>query len=82
MKAAAGWRIDRAWNVSGQDDTIAFPAGRRDGNRRYQRARIRVLRARKNQFAVTYFDDHAQIHNRDPMGQMLHDGQVMADEQQ
>src|ERR1700720_1307737 len=80
VEAAAGGRVDRAWDVARKDDPRARRAwlGHRHGGE--QRFRIRMFRRREDLPLVSHFDDLAEIHHGYPMGDVLDDRQIVADE--
>ncbi len=51
------------------------------GHRRQQRLGVGMLRVVVKRVAVGQFDDLAQVHHRDPVGDVAHHRQVVADEQ-
>ena len=70
---AAGRRVDGAWHIACQDDSLPFE-GRiwnRDG--RQQGFRIRVEGTPVKRIRIGCFDDLAEIHDRYPAGNMFDD---------
>ena len=51
------------------------------GTSREQRLRIGMVRAREHLVGRRLFDDAAEIHDRDAVGEVLDDAEIMADEQ-
>lgn len=82
VKSAATRRIDRARHVALQDHAAARDAGLNGRHGRKERTRVGVGRRAKGALARSDFDDLAEIHDRDAMGHVLDDRQVVADEQQ
>ena len=81
VKRAAGGRVHRARNVSLEHDALALLAGIGDGNGAKQRLGVRVLRLFVEVFGRCLFDYQAQVHHRDALREILHDLQVMGDEE-
>ncbi len=83
MEAAAGRRVDRARDVALEDDPPALPLGDRvrDRDRRQQRPGVRVARRAVELLRRPELDDLAQVHDRHPVADVLHDRQVVGDEQ-
>ena len=79
------WKRHRRGSRPGLDVTVdgwqgALPMGVRPRDGRQQDARIRVARVAENVRAGADLDDAAEIHDRDTVGDMLHDGQIVGDE--
>ena len=51
-------------------------------HRRQQRHRVRVQRAVEHVVAGAELDDAAEVHHRDPVAEVLHDGEVVGHEHQ
>lgn len=82
MEATPGRRVHGAGDIALKHNPLATSARIGNGCGRKQRLCIRVARCLKQRSPVGYFNNFAQIHHRHPMRQMLHNGQVVADEQQ
>src|SRR5207244_10131083 len=52
----------------------------RNGDRREQRFRIRVVRRRKDLFDSTVLDNPTGVHDRDTVREITHDGQIVGHE--
>ena len=80
VEAAAGRRIERARHLALQHDAAALclRLGHRD--RRQQRAAIGMARRGEQRLRVRGLDDDAEIHHRDPVGDVLHHGEIVRDE--
>jgi hypothetical protein len=80
-KAAAGWGIEGAGNGTLQDDPL--PAGiaihHRHGG--HQCLRVGMGRLGKDLIRRPLFDDLAQVHDGHPVADVVHDAQVVGDEQ-
>ena len=81
VEPAAGRWAGRVGHVAGQvDRQHAGPVGARD--RRHQRLRVRVPRIGPHRLGVADLHDPAQIHDRDPVGDLADDRQVVGDQDQ
>src|SRR5690606_31321866 len=69
---AVGFAPDRARGA---------PSRLRDGNGGEERARVRVLGAVDHVLGFSDFDDAAEVHDRDPVADVLDDAQIVSDEQ-
>ena len=80
---AAFGRVGGAWHIALQDDALSVVmAGRvRFGDRRQKRRGLGVHGISKKRIARGQFDHAAQIHHRDPVGDMAHHAEVMGNEQ-
>src|SRR6267143_6316057 len=80
--AARGW-IHRRRDVALQDYPFTRALDERIGDRdgRKERACIRVARTPVELLAGRNLHDLAQVHDRDAVGDVLHDREVMSDEQ-
>ena len=82
---AAGWRIDRARYVAGQQDAFALRlvppvrVGYWYGG--HQRDRVRVPGVRVQLVAVGHLHDLAEVHHRDAVADVAYHGEVVRDEQ-
>src|SRR5262245_361269 len=77
MEVTARGRIDWARHVALQDNALRDRRGLWHGNRRKQGLRIGMLWTGKERTLVGQLDDAAQVHDRDTVGNMLHDRQIM-----
>src|SRR5262245_49291046 len=79
VEMAAGRRCQRTGRISGQD--APRPALRRKhGNGREQGLRVGMARLREDRLGGRALDDAAEVHDGDTRGNVLHDGQIVADE--
>ena len=80
MKAAAGRRVDRVGRVAG--DRRLLDALRRvhRGPRGEQSARVGMQRPLEDRLDRADLDDAAEIHHQHPVAEVLHDVQIVADE--
>jgi len=81
VEAAAGRRVGRGWDVALQDDPLLAVARVRIRDRRQQGDGVRVARVSVDLVDVGQLRHHAQVHDPDPVADVLHDGQVVGDEQ-
>src|SRR5687768_13271783 len=80
-EAAAGRRATGIWKLAGKHHPppLASWIGNRD--RRQQRPGVGMLRRGIEPALLGDLDDAAEIHDRDLVGNVLHDAEVMRDEQ-
>ena len=83
VEAAARRRVDGARHVALEDDPppLALGGGIRHGHGRQQRPGVRVARAGVERVRRPDLDDLAEVHHRDAVADVLHDRQVVGDEQ-
>jgi antitoxin component HigA of HigAB toxin-antitoxin module len=81
MEAAAFRRVERAGHIPREDDAFALDRRVRDGDSGHQCLGIGVHRVTEQFLARGQFDHLAQVHDRDPVGDVLHNAQVVGDEQ-
>ena len=83
MERAAWWRRRGVRNIAFQHDSPAPLARVRIGHRhrRHQRLRVRCIGLSIQRRSGTFFDDPAEIHHRDPVGNAPHHREIMGDEQ-
>src|SRR5260370_26911968 len=82
METTAGGRVDWARNVALEDDPRSRRPGLRNRDGREQCLSIGMFRRSEDLPLVPQFDDLAEIHYGDPVGHVLDDRQIVADEQQ
>lgn len=84
VKSASWGRIDRRGRVTRQNDpfTAVFFVGVRGRNRANQGSRVGVHRFLDDVVGRAEFDNFTEIHHGDPVGNVLHHGKVMGDEDQ
>ena len=80
MERAARRYVGRIGHVAFEDDALAALLGIGDGHRREQGLGIGMRGIVVEDLFGGQFDDLAQIHNRDPVGDMAHDAEVVGDE--
>ena len=82
-EAAAGRRVRRARHVSLEHDPRALAALGRglDRHRREERLRVRMHRRVVDLLARPDLDDLAEVHHRDPVGDVADDREVVRDEE-
>lgn len=82
-EAAALGRVDGAGRLARElDGVVGVLEGRvGHGDGVDERLRVRVPRVRHDLLGGPLLHDPAQVHDADPVGHVLHDGQVVADEQ-
>ncbi len=80
VKRAAPRRRQRRRNVSLKNYAAFFCTGARHRNRRDERLRVWVPGIRKP-FGREYLHELAQVHHRDPVAYVLHDLEVVRDEE-
>ena len=80
---AARRRVGGAGHVALQQDPVLLTAQRRlvQRDRRQQRLRVGVRRRAVDLLLGALLDHAAQVHDRDPVGQVTHDRQVVGDEE-
>ena len=81
MKRTAGRRMDRRGNIAAEDDSLPFGVGVHHRNRREQRLGVGMFRRGDNFAGGGEFDDFAQVHDHDPVADVLDHGEVVSDEQ-
>ena len=77
---AADLVADGAWNIAGERQTLFFIKGTFRRDRGEQRLGVRVLRIRVNSLGGVELHDTSQIHDHDPVADVLDDAEVMGDE--
>jgi hypothetical protein len=80
VKAAAGRRIGRARKVASKLDAFASRVRIRDRYRRHQRDCVGVCRCLEDLRSIANFDNFAEIHDRNPMRDGFHNGEIVTDE--
>ena len=80
MEAAARRRIHCARNVAFQQRALAHDRGIRLRHGRQQRTCVGVARIAEELFGRRSFNDLAEVHHGDAVGDMLHDREIVADE--
>src|SRR3954467_2541605 len=82
-EAATGRRVDWAWHIASQHQPLARGVAFRIGNRhrRQQGIRVRVNRPAVQVFRGRILNDLAEIHHRDPVGNVADHAEVMRHEQ-
>jgi len=80
MKPAAGWNRKRTRHIPLEDHAAAARARLRQRNRRGEWLGIRMARGCDHGFLLCKLDDLAEIHHRDAVGDVLHHGKVVGDE--
>ena len=81
VELAARRRIARAGHVAGQQDALHFVVGVGAGHRREERLGVGVTRRGVELLGRRQLHDAAQIHHGDPVADVLHDREIMRDEQ-
>src|ERR1700739_1369142 len=79
--ASAGW-IDRARHVALQDHRGGHSPGLRYRHSGKQSLGVGMLRRGEDLLPGRHLDDLAEIHDRDTVGHVLDNGQIVADEEQ
>ena len=79
MERAAGRDVDRAWWLAfhHRSDELDLVQARRG---REQRACVGMARVAKDRFAIALLHDSPEVHDREAVAQVAHDGQVVRDE--
>ncbi|MBM3492270.1 MAG: hypothetical protein FJX68_17890 [Alphaproteobacteria bacterium] len=80
MEGAAGRRVDRAWHLA-RDRGSPAAAHLQVGQRIQQQPRIGMSRPAEQRLHRRHFDQLAEIHDPHPVGDVIDDRQVVADEQ-
>ena len=80
VEVAAGRRRGRAGDVAGEDDGLVLGVRVRLRHRREQRLGVGVPRAPVEVAGVGELDDLSHVHDRDAVGDVLDDAQVVRDE--
>ena len=78
--SAAGRRVHRAGHVAHQDHALATEGRIRDRDRRHQCLGVRVLLLPEEFATVGELGDAPEIHDRDPVADVLDDTHVVSDE--
>ena len=81
MKAAGTGRIDRIRHISGKDDPLAAGIRIRDWNCGEQSLGVGMQGILEQLFGVAQLDDLSQVHHGDPLAGVLHDQEMVGDEQ-
>src|SRR5918995_5978605 len=83
VEPASVWRVGRAREIAGQEDRLALRLHLRirDRDGGEKRDRVRVQRVLVQLLRRRDLDDRAQVHDRDPIGDVPDDGEVVGDEQ-
>src|SRR5215475_1510834 len=81
-EVAAGGPVDGAGDLAREDDPRTCRAWLRDRHRGQQGLGVGVPRRRENLPLVAKLHDLAKIHHGNPMGDVLNDREIVADEQQ
>ena len=81
VEMAAFRRVHRARHVALQADPLALHLRVRHRHGGEQRLRVGVLRVAVEIAGPGEFDDAAEIHHRDAVGDVLHHGEIVRDEQ-
>ena len=82
MKAASGGGMDRTGNFSFHERYyVIAPAGIRIGDRIEKKSGVRVERLMENILRAAQLAEPAQEHDADPVGDIAHYREVVADEQ-
>src|SRR5215813_9698872 len=81
MKVATGWGAHRAWHLSGKhlEGSVPIRIGDRHGVE--QRFRVGMLRSGEQVAGGGKLDDAAEIHHGYAVTDMLHDRQIVGDEE-
>src|SRR5947207_4362533 len=79
-EAASVGRVERAGHIALEDDALAARSGPRHRYRGEQGLRVRVPRVGEQLALVRVFHDASQIHHRYACGDVLHDGEIVSDE--
>ena len=72
MEITARWWLAWAGHISQQYDSFPLNSGIRDGYRGQQRFRIGMLWISEDRFCVRHLHDSPQIHDCNPIGNVLH----------
>jgi hypothetical protein len=76
-KAASGWKVDRARDISFQLDTLTGAAGIGDRNSGQKRFCVGMKGVLEEFLLGSVFDNFSKIHHSDVSGNMLYDTQIM-----
>jgi len=79
MEAAALGRVDRVGYIPFKDGADALELGVWNGNRRHERAGVRVQRVSEQLVPVGEFYDLTQVHHCHAVGDVFHHTQVVGD---
>ncbi len=81
-EAAPARRIERRRRIALEDDPLALALKTRVGlgYRAHQRAGVNVQGIVDDRLGIPEFDDPAEVHHRDAVGDVAYDRQVMRDE--
>jgi hypothetical protein len=82
MKTAALRRIEGARDFALQDDPLSLCVGIRRGHGRKQSLGVRMAWRAEEFVASANLDDLPEVHHRYPIGQMLNDGEIVANEEE
>ena len=82
-KTAAVLRVDRAWNLALNHDTLLLTHQPRirNRNRGQKHLRVRMQRMCIQLFGIGKFNHRSQIHNDNTVRNVFNDAQVMCDEE-
>src|SRR6266446_8474077 len=78
---AAGWRVNRAWNLALQSNPLSLHFWIRNRDRRQQRFGIGVQRRGIKLAGGRGLDDATEIHHRNALADMLDDRQIMGNKE-
>ena len=81
VEPAAGGRVQRRRHVAGQQDAFVFHRGVRQGVGGQQGLGVGMFGVGEQGAGGRHFREFAQIHDGDPVGEVLHHVQVVRDEQ-
>src|ERR1044071_8182830 len=79
VEAAARGRVDRVWRIAGNRRLVDAPARVHRRTRREQCPRVRVARLLEHRVDRAEFDDSSEIHDQNPVADMAHDAEIVAD---
>ena len=80
MEWTARWRMQRTRHLTAQDDPFAHGARRGYRNGGEKCAAIGMPRICKQSLVGSDLDDAAEMHHRDPVGNVLHHRQIVRNE--
>ena len=80
MEGAPGRWIERAWELGPGREVGKVRARDRGKDGVKERGRVGVARRGENFVGATIFDDPAEIHDRDSVGEMIDDREIVADQ--
>ena len=81
MEIAAAGRVGGIGDLATEDNLIFFEAGIGLGHSRQERLGIRMLGVKIERFGIGEFNDFADIHDGDAVGDVLNDAEVVRDEE-